>query len=295
MTIRLEYGIPTSHSGLIARFAIGKGLFARAGMEIEPRVVYGGPELAAAYDSGAIKFGEMGSPPALTQIARGLRFRVIGSSMRRGVALFLVTHPDIRSLQDLKGRTLGALSIGSCSDWYLREILAQNGLDPAKDLTIRPLGADHGRIIDLIGSGEIAAALVSGLNAAIGEARGVLRSWGPPFGLADLPQLQWSVHVANQDFLSQNPDLVDAILGILVEAGAHAEANPDEWIDFTAAVFDIDRAVAERVLSAERPFLHFHARLDMEGLKRAIELQRHLGAIDREIGVDEVIAPCAVR
>lgn len=289
MTVSLTYGAPTSHSSLIAHFAIARGLFRREGIEAAVKVVHGGPELASAYHSGAIPMGEMGSPPAITGIGGGRRIKIVGSSMRRGVALFFVTRADLPAIGDLRGGRMGALSAGSCSDWYLREVLRQNGLEPGRDVEIVGLGADHDRVNELIGEGSISGALVSGLNAKQGERDGVSRCWGSAFDVATVPDLQWSVHVANQDFLDRETDLAATVLETLRKAGEMAERDPQEWIAFTAEKFDLDRDLSREVFEIEKPFLHFQGRLDLEGLQRSIDLQNKLGALKRELTLDDVV------
>ncbi len=289
MTVSLDYGAPTSHSSLIAHFAIAKGLFARQGIEAAVKVVHGGPELAAAYHSGAIPMGEMGSPPAITAIGAGRRIKIVGSSMRRGVALFFVTRADIQAIGGLRGERLGALSAGSCSDWYLREVLRQNGLEPGRDVEIVGLGKDHDRVNELIAEGVIAGALVSGLNAKQGERGGISRCWGSAFDVATVPDLQWSVHVANMEFLDRDTEFAATVLGVLREAGQAAERDPEEWIAFTAEKFAIDPDLSREAFEIERPFLHFEGRLDLEGLQRSIDLQKKLGALKGDLALDNVV------
>ncbi len=127
MPVKLHYGVPTHRSGVNVRFGIEKGFFAEEGMDVVVREIFGGPEISAAYDSGELKIGELGTPPGITAIGRGQRFRIIGSGLPRGVGLFFIVRTDVRNWEDLRGRPLGALSIGSCSYWYLRQMLIQNG------------------------------------------------------------------------------------------------------------------------------------------------------------------------
>ncbi|MGD9946173.1 MAG: ABC transporter substrate-binding protein [Burkholderiaceae bacterium] len=293
MSVRFEYGAPTSQAALLTRYAIRKGLFGKEGIEASVRVVHGGPELAAAYDRGELNMGEMGSPPAITQISKGRKFRIIGSATRRGVALFLATRPEISSLDELRGRTLGALSTGSCSDWYLRQILIQNGIQPDTDVKVRSLGADHERVSELIAQGEIGAALVGGILVAAGEDSGTLRSWGPANSLAQVPELQWSVLVANDRFRQTEPELARTVVEILRQAGAAAQADPDEWIAFNASVYQVSAPVARRAVELERPFTHFEGRLDLAGLANAVRLQHQLGAIERATPLDQLVAEMA--
>jgi ABC-type nitrate/sulfonate/bicarbonate transport system substrate-binding protein len=290
MTIHLEYGVPTDRSGVNVRFAVHKGWFAAEGINLAIRVVFGGPEISAAYDAGALKIGELGTPPGITAIANGHRFRIIGSGLQRGVGLFFLVPPGIARWEELKGRTLGALSRGSCSYWYLRDLLAQHGIDPDRDVTIRGLGADYARQLELFAEGKIAGLLSAEPNGALGEHLGVVRSWGDVLSLADVPPLQWVIQVANDDFRRREAELVRTVQGVTQRASGYLGSHRDEWIDFTAAHFGIPRAVAEVAVLREAPFAAFDGRLDEQGLDNAIALQHRLGAVAELLPVGRFLA-----
>jgi ABC-type nitrate/sulfonate/bicarbonate transport system substrate-binding protein len=279
MTIKLEYGVPTDRSGVDVRFGIEKGYFAEDGMDVSVRVVFGGPEIAAAYDSGELKIGELGTPPGITAIGRGLRFKIIGSGMCRGVGLFFLVNSKLKNWSDLKGKTLGSLSIGSCSYWYLKEMLSQHGIDPDSDVVVRGLGPDYPRQLELFESGEISALLSPEPNGTIGEARGLVSVWGDVLSLADVPQLQWSIQVANDDFLRDHPDIVRRFLKITQRAARYLDDHVDEAIAFNQKLFNLPHDLAVKSVTRERPTLHFDGQLDHPGLKQAIGLQHRLGAI----------------
>jgi ABC-type nitrate/sulfonate/bicarbonate transport system substrate-binding protein len=290
MSIKLEYGVPTNRSGVNVRFGIERGFFAEEGLDVTVRVIYGGPEISAAYDSGELKIGELGTPPGITAIGNGRRFKIIGSGLPRGIGLFFMVRSDLKRWDELKGRTLGALSIGSCSYWYLREMLTQNGIDPDEDVTIRGLGNDYPRQFELFEAGEIAALLSPEPNGTIGEQRGLINVWGNVLSLADVPQLQWAIQVANEDFLREEPDLVRTFLRIAQRASRYLESHPEEWIEFNAKLFGLPRELAEKSVARERPTLHFDGRLDRPGLQQAIALQHHLGAIKDMLPLDHFVA-----
>jgi ABC-type nitrate/sulfonate/bicarbonate transport system substrate-binding protein len=279
MAARLEYGVPTDDSGLAIRFGLAKGFFADANIDLVIRPIYGGPELAAALDTGEIVMGELGSPPALTAIAAGKRFKIVASAFERGPAFFLLVHPSIRNWQGLKGKVAGALSKGSCGYWYLHQILGQHGVDPDRDISFRELGADYGRQLDFFASGEIAVMLSNEPSCAEGEARGVVDFWGSVRELGNVPVIQWLVEAANEDFIRDEPDLVAATLAAIRRCSRYATSHSEEWADFWAAYLGINRATAERAIARERPFRHADGELDLAGLREAIALQHRLGAI----------------
>ena len=290
MAISLDYGVPTDRSGVNVRFGIEKGFFAAEGLNVSIRVIFGGPEIAAAYSSGELKIGELGTPPGITAIGNGHRFKIVGSGMPRGIGLFFLVRRGVDSWDALKGRTLGSLSIGSCSYWYLREMLSQNGIDPDHGVTIRGLGNDYPRQFELFRSGEIAALLSPEPNGSIGEAKDLVTVWGNVLSLAKVPQLQWAIQVANVSFLRSEPDLVRTFLRVAQRASRYLADHPDEWIDFNAALFGIDREVAAKSVARERPTLHFDGQLDQAGLTHAITLQHHLGAIKQILPVSHFVA-----
>ncbi len=288
MITRIEYGVPTDREGLQLRLGMEKGFFREEGLDLSLKVIFGGPEIAAAYDSGRLKIGEMGTPPALTAIAKGLRFKIVGSSVRRGAVQYLVAQPRLRTWRDLAGCKLAALTIGSCSYWFMRELLIHNGLNPDADLTIVGLGPRYPSVVELIRTGEIDGAVISEPNVTIGEHAGIFRVWA---GLAEadfVPRLQWCVFVANDAMLEQEQALVEAALRACRRSYRYAAANPDEWAAFGARYFGIDRAVMQRAIARELNSLHFDCEIDVDGLRAAIALQHKLGALDRELGLHDV-------
>ncbi len=288
MTIRLEYGIPTEQSGLAVRFGIAKRFFADLGIDLAMRTIHGGPELAAALDSGEIKIGELGSPPGITAIGQGKHLKIVASAVERGLGFFLLVDPRITSWADIKGMTAGGLSRGSCGYWYLQQVLAEHGMALEKDVAFSELGADYDRQIELLRSNKINLILSTEPYCAQAEALGIGKLWGGVTDLADLPRIQWMVVVANGSFVDEQSNQVRAILRVARQASRYAVAHLEEWIDFYAAHFGIDREIAEQAIHRELPYHHFSGELDLPGLQRAIELQYRLGAIPKVLPMSEV-------
>jgi NitT/TauT family transport system substrate-binding protein len=275
MNVALEYGVPTDKEALQLRLGITRGFFQEEGIDLSIKVIFGGPEIARAYDSGALKVGEMGTPPAITAIARGLRFRIVASSVRRRAVQYLVASPAVADWDGLRGKTVAALSIGSCSYWFMREVLQRHGLDPDAD-------------VNIVGLGELAGAVLSEPNVSIGEASGVYRVMQALTDAAFCPDMQWSVVVAGVRTIEKEPELLRAVLRACRRSYRYAADNPDEWIAFGADYFDIDRMTMSRSIAREMSGLHFDGEVDMAGLQQAIGLQQRLGAIDRLLRAEDI-------
>src|ERR1700719_1076107 len=96
----LTYNVPTDRCGLQLRLGIEKGFFRENGIDLNLRVVFGRPEIAAELHAGRRLVGELGSPPRLTAMANGARFRIIGSCLRRGAVLYFVARKQFSTFAE---------------------------------------------------------------------------------------------------------------------------------------------------------------------------------------------------
>lgn len=281
--MKLDYGIPTDKEAIQLRLGIEQGFFRAEGLDLSLRVVFGGPEIAAHYDSGTLSIGELGSPPATTALAKGARFVIVGSGIRRRALQYFVARPEIRDWPDLHGKTVAALSIGSCSYWFARMVLERHGLDPDHDVRLIGLGRRYPQVMELFRSGELQAAVLSEPNIAIGEYHGAFRIMKALTEPDFCPTMQWTVTVANRAFAEREPETVRAVLRGCARSYWYAAEHPDALARFGAAHFGIDPPTMLRAIERERPDLHYDCRVDMAGLDQAIALQRRLGAFTTPI------------
>jgi ABC-type nitrate/sulfonate/bicarbonate transport system substrate-binding protein len=289
MTTALEYGVPTHRCGLQLRLGIEKGFFREEGIALALRIVFGGPEIAAEYDSGRLKIGELGTPPGLTALAKGARFKIVGSGVRRGAVQYLVMRPAVSSWPEVRGARLGALSPGSCSYWFLRQILGHHGLDPDREVEVVGLGSRYPQVIELIAKGELDGAVLSEPSVSIGESAGHFRVWLGLNGVDFVPRMQWTIAVAHDETIAKEPELIAAVLRGCRRSYRYAAANPDEWADFGARHFRIAREVMARSIERELPDLHFDCEIDLEGLDAAIALQRRLGSVPGPLRREDIV------
>ena len=95
--------------------------------------------------------------------------------------------------------------------------------------------------------------------------------------------------VARPDFIEREPETLRAALRGCQRAARHAAAHPEEWTDFLVRQFKISREAAHR--NTERELAHYEldCRVDLEGLRQSIRVQRELGAIDHEMRVEDLV------
>jgi NitT/TauT family transport system substrate-binding protein len=285
----ISYGVPTDRCGLQLRLGIEKGFFREQGIDLGLRVVFGGPEIAAELDAGRLSIGELGTPPGLTAIAKGARFKVVGSGVRRGAVQYFVARPQLSAWPDLEGSQLGVLSRGSCSDWYMRELLRHYGVDPEKDVTIVSLGPRYPEILTMLAQGDLDGAIISEPHVTIGEEAGYFNVWLGLNRCDFAPRMQWTIVVANNDALVREPDLIRAVLCGCRRSYRYAADNRDEWADFGARYFRISRDTMKKSIAREFDDLHFDCEIDVDGIEAAIALQRKLGSVIGPLRLTDIL------
>ena len=96
-----------------------------------------------------------GGAPVVNANLSGADFVFVGGIVNVP-AFYVMTTPEIKSLDDLRGKTVGVTRFGSSSDFAMRYVLLKHGLRPEKDVTLLQLG----------GMIELATALSKRLIAA---------------------------------------------------------------------------------------------------------------------------------
>ncbi len=284
---RIEYGVPSGNDALTVRFGIEAGIFEAEGLDLSVRIVFGGPELAEAFSTGDLSIGSIGSPSGLNPMAAGANFQIIASGCRQRAHMYLGVRKDIKSYEELRGKRLGLLSIGSCPSWIARRMLAHHGLDPDTDITSVPLLDDYPRIIDILAEGGIDACLATEPNLSIGEDRGILDTWAAAYDEPYLPHYQWIVRVAHKGFIAEEPELVATVLRGCQRAAHHAAQNMDEFAAFVAKLYGTTQAVARRAMVREFSHYQLDCQVDMPGLQCSLDMLHEFGGIQRPRRAEE--------
>ena len=278
---QVAYGVPSNNDALTVRFGIEDGIFKAQGIDLSVHVVYGGPEIAAAFDTGAVSIGSLGAPSGIPAMAAGKQFRVIASGCRQKPHMFLGVRKGLDTYEQLKGKKIGLLSIGSCPSWIVQKILSHHGLEAGRDVDLVPLNEDYPHIIDFVRDGRIDACLATEPNLSIGEDQDILNIWAAAYDDRYLPRFQWIVRVANLDLIEHDPELIETVLRGCRRSARHAHQNAGRFAQFIARYYGASQQAAERAVRRELPLYQLDCELDMVGLQNAVDMLHELGGIDR--------------
>ena len=121
-----------------------KGIFAKHGLEGELLYINSGTMNIAALVGGSVQIAG-GGPVSIEARLRGIKLTILGNPLP-WLASNLVTHPDIKGINDLPGKIAGISRFGSSTDQGFRYLFRKNGFNVDKDLKMLQMGGDASRI-----------------------------------------------------------------------------------------------------------------------------------------------------
>jgi NitT/TauT family transport system substrate-binding protein len=222
VTLRLGYLTRITHASALV--GIDRGLFtknlgARATLAAQP--FEQGTAEATALLSGQIDAAYVGPNPAFNawQKSGGTAIRIVSGSAQGGTSF--VVKPEIKSAQDLRGKTVADPALGGNHDVLLRSWLQDNGLHTntqgGGDVFIKPTKPESA-IVQEFSADQIAGAVESAPYDVQMVKAGGVKLWPVPGTVAIL--------AVRQDFLAAHPEVVSGLIRGQVEADEFIHDNP---------------------------------------------------------------------
>jgi NitT/TauT family transport system substrate-binding protein len=156
---RIQYGTSASPSHLPVWVAKDAGYFEQHTLDVDPVQIRGGSLITLAILTGNLPFSGAGAESVIAARAAGGDIVLLACPVDTD-PVYLITRPEIKSAQDLKGHSSAVTRYGSTTHFYLRAALKHVGLNPDKDLTILQMGAGP-EIVVALDRGVIAAAALT--------------------------------------------------------------------------------------------------------------------------------------
>ena len=150
---RIRIGIPNRGApnlGLLA--AQTYGFFRSQGLYAELIVMRPSVSLQTLV-AGDLDFSTVLASSARASVG-GLPLRIV-MSLTVGQDFSLVVRPDIRRVEDLKGKTLATSGVGEFTDVGARIVLKKYGLVPEVDVKLRALFGNHPLRLSALQAGQI--------------------------------------------------------------------------------------------------------------------------------------------
>jgi sulfonate transport system substrate-binding protein len=193
-----------------------------------------------ALKSGSIDVGSTAGSAALLARSNGSPIQTIDIySQPNWSALLVAADSNITSVEDLKGKTIGANN-GTDPYFFLLQSLEEAGIG-LDEVTITQLAHADGKTALEAGEIDAWSGLDPLLSASVVNAGSKIIYDNADFN-------SYGFLNATEDFLKKSPDLAQLVVNAYEKARAWAIENPDETAQILADVAGIDLAIAESVL-----------------------------------------------
>lgn len=255
--------------------------------------------ISQALAAGAIDCGTQGVLPIAQGTAAGtLSLDIVAQHVGEKPGSFSVywavkDDSPIRSIADLKGKTVGISIINGGTQGPLNLLLKRAGLDPEKDIKLVevtfPLAEDALR------QGRVDAVNMNQPFAARAEAKGGIRKL---FSLSEaMPNIVHILEACRKDFVARKPDLARLYVKDLTTAMRKALANRDETMKVVSEVMRVPVPVLETYLLKENDFARRpDASPDFPAIQAMLDIYEQTGLVTKKLTATDfrdakVVAP----
>ncbi|HEY5542613.1 MAG TPA: ABC transporter substrate-binding protein, partial [Candidatus Binatia bacterium] len=146
---KIRVGVPSVSMGNIIIFVTKEGkLFEKHGLDAEVITMNGSGIASKALISGNIEISPIATPTVINANLSGSDMAILAHTMP-GVIHALMVKPEIKRIEDLKGKKVAVSTLGSLTDFLVRYIARKKGLNPDRDVTLITTGGDAERIMAL--------------------------------------------------------------------------------------------------------------------------------------------------
>jgi len=202
-----------SGDALPAWVAKDAGIFEKNGLDVQLVFFTGGTTAVMALVSADTPMAQLAGPAVINSVMAGSDGAIIAGGVT-SLNYYLLSRPEIKTPEQLKGGSVAISRFGSSSDFIARYALSKVGLTPGKDVTIVQIGSTTARV-DAALAGRVQATVVQPPASIIAQKRGMNI-------LADLPKLglvyQHTAAATTRKYIREHPDIVRRYVKSQVEA-----------------------------------------------------------------------------
>jgi NitT/TauT family transport system substrate-binding protein len=289
--VKIKMAQPGQDNYGIAIYIADKlGYFADEGLELEFVNFKSSPLSIAAMLAGEVQFTLTSYDQALKMYEKGRILKNLITTTEKHPWAILA-RPEIKTVTELKGKTISAKMPGSGPRAFVSTILIRSGLDPAKDVKFAALPGPA--IIPSYDNGAIDATFASGNLKFELLKRGakVLVDMNDPkqhkamLGADTYPH---KVVMATADYIKANPEVVQHFINAMIRAMKWEEKQDSAKIADMVAPYLLGPQDEKIIADLRKPFSH-DGIITPEGHKAIEQITIDVGLIKNPVPMDEVV------
>ena len=198
------------------------GIFEKYNIQPHLILITSGSKMVQAMLGGDLPLAGAAGNAAVDAALAGADIVMIGA-LAKVPAFYIMALPEIKSIEDLRGKAVGVTRFGSSTDFTIRYLLRKHGLNPDRDVTMIQAGDLFAAAAMLKTKAIVAAPFSSPTNLRAQEAGArVLMNMGEA-GIY-FPHDAW---MARRSYINANEDLIRRFMKGYSEGVAKLFSDPD--------------------------------------------------------------------
>jgi NitT/TauT family transport system substrate-binding protein len=280
---KIVFSIPSRSIAAIDLYvAKERGFFRDEGLDVDIVQIRGNVAVAAALS------GQVQATNGIGTVIRALErsdipLKVLTVSLRRNL-FWLVARPELKSIDQLKGKVLGTTTFGGSQHTAATRLIRRGGLDPDKDLTVIVGGDVPAQLQSLI-TGTIDVAALSPPTVILARDKFNMNVLGS--AMDDLANLQNGTAVSEK-FLRERRDLLKRVLRARAKANRYFLENEKGTSEVLAKYQSVDLPTAVESYRLAKPAF------TTNGIPSASEIEEFLKAEAELLKLKEPVAAAKI-
>ena len=136
-----------------------KGLFKRQGLDTDLLYIGGGSVVVQAMLGGEVQFTRAAAPGIVQASLRGAELVMIANTVNT-LVYSVMTRPDVKSPEDLRGKVLGVTRLGGATDYVVGLLTKKWGFQRGKDYKVFQTGGMP-QLLTALKNGVVDAGIIS--------------------------------------------------------------------------------------------------------------------------------------
>jgi NitT/TauT family transport system substrate-binding protein len=279
---KIKISNPSTGAASLPLFAArDRGFFERNGIEAETLLLPSDRAMAAVA-SGEIHYVAGVGTASVAASALGLPIRAAWFSAT-SPAYTLFARPEIRSVDQLRGKRVGVPGIGGTSAVVTWMALRHYGIDSRTDLVTLAIGSDE-LLLESLRTGGLDVAPLTAPTSLKARAEG----FTPLVDVASLVQMPLGGLSITTDKLTNEREQARRVVRALTQAKEWLLQNREEGVAMLMETLETDRATAEGTYDEVTPTYRGHGLVTREGIDNVLEILRDAGRLGPEVRFEDV-------
>jgi ABC-type nitrate/sulfonate/bicarbonate transport system substrate-binding protein len=249
--------------------ALKQGFFARHGLDVQPIVIRGSDRAIQALPGGSVYASVLAPDAPMMAADRGLDAIIVAGNTQRP-AHWIMGGKSYRTFADLRGATVGTISLTAGTGLVLRHVLKAKGLEYPRDYKLLVIGGTPQLFTALTANQIAAAPLALPLNFAAEEL-----GYHPIGSFMEVfPNFQLTVVTASRSWAEKNRPLLVRYLKAYVRGIRWLLDNEEAATDYIIKEFNYKPAHGRKAWQyyAGNRAWDYDARVNAEGMKTVIQM-----------------------